>query len=622
MTRDAMTRHRAGFPTCQFLGQILFTYNTRIPPVGEFYLMRHSQFIRSWLLLVLCVCGGTSISRAEIRPEYLMDHDPEIHIAPPVKRFSPKLRELWLAALARPEADMQRMSADAIARGRRAGIPDLDSAAPRLAELLADEKSHPVVQVAAARALIALEAKQTAPDMAAAARKFGADLRQAAEPALAAWRYEPYIPDWEARLTAPTVRHRDLILAIRCLATIGREPAADRLLEIVHDPLPRTDVRIEAARAAGTLRDRGLERDVRRLTTGPAPSKFDRLCAVELLTRHSSDEAQSLLLKFAVDDEPAVAVVALARLIEIDPHLALPVAEHAMQSADMRVRERGAEAYVLLPDPLRVSVLAKLLDDPHPALRTSVCSSLLELAKRPELDRAVREAAVQMLASDHWRGEEQAALLLGTLDHEPSAPRFEELLDSPRAEVEIAAAWALKSLAIPEMLPDLLEKTQRRTELRTQSGPQPPALDEEVGHLFELFGKLKYAAAEPLLRQYVPKRQQMGTYSRAAAIWTLGHLHAGVPDEGLASQLFARAIDNGPPAEVYKVQIFSLVSIGRMKAVSQTEAIRQIYGLVVTSSYNAEIQRWVLMQLLGEPLPELISPIVSPGDWFLTPLDP
>jgi HEAT repeat protein len=584
--------------------------------------MSHSKFIRSWLLLVLSACGSASIVRAEIRPDYLMDHDPEIHVAPPVKEFSPKLRQLWLAALARPEADMQRMSADAIARGRRAGIPDLESAAPRLAELLADEKSQPVVQIAAARALIALAAKQTAPEMAAAARKFGADLRQTAEPALAEWRYDPFIADWEARLTAPATRHRDLILAIRCLAVIGREPAADRLLEIVHDPLPRTDVRIEAARAAGRLRDRGLERDVRKLMAGAAPSKFNRLCAVELLTRHAGEEAQSLLLKFAVDEEPAVAVVALARLIEIDPHLILPVAEHAMQSVDARVREQGAEAYVLLPDPHRISVLAKLLDDPHPALRRSICSSLLELASRPELDGPIREAAVQMLASNGWRGEEQAALLLGTLDHEPSAPRFEELLDSPRAEVEIAAAWALKSLAIPEMLPDLLDRTQRRTDQRSQSGPQPPALDEEVGHLFELFGKLQYAAAEPLLKQYVPKRQEMGAYSRSAAIWTLGHLHAGVPDEKLASQFLARAIDRGPPAEVYKVQIMSLVSIGRMKAVSQTEAIRQIYGLVVTSSYDAEIQRWVLMQLTGAPLPELISPIVSPGDWFLTPLDP
>ena len=63
-----------------------------------------------------------------------------------------------------------------------------------------------------------------------------------------------------------------------------------------------------------------------------------------------------------------------------------------MRNADARVRRRGAEAYILLPEPDRMAPLARLLDDPHPGVRRSITSALLELTHRPELQsrRATR----------------------------------------------------------------------------------------------------------------------------------------------------------------------------------------------------------------------------------------
>src|SRR5438046_10010436 len=100
----------------------------------------HRQSLPSFVapalrLIAVLICGG-SIARAEIRPEYLMDRDPQVVVPPPIKKFSPKLAALWMTALARPEVDMQRQTAEAIARGHVAGIPDLIAAAPRLTELL------------------------------------------------------------------------------------------------------------------------------------------------------------------------------------------------------------------------------------------------------------------------------------------------------------------------------------------------------------------------------------------------------------------------------------------------------------------------------------------------------
>jgi hypothetical protein len=210
------------------------------------------------------------------------------------------------------------------------------------------------------------------------------------------------------------------------------------------------------------------------------------------------------------------------------------------------------------------------------------------------------------------------------LDHEPCAPRITELLDSPRTEVEIAAAWALKSLAIAETLPVLLERTRRQTAARRQHEPLPAGIDEEVAHLFELFGVTKYAAAEPLLREHVPKQFDVGVFSRAAAIWSLGQLYAGVPDEKLGVQLIERARDLGrPPAdppEMLKVRQMSLVAIGQMKDLSRTADVQAMLSPEMPSSMDAEILRWVVMQLTGTPYPELQPQRIKIGDSFLEPL--
>ena len=347
---------------------------------------------------------------------------------------------------------------------------------------------------------------------------------------------------------------------------------------------------------------------------------MNRLCGIELIARHAGDDAVSLLKEFAVDAEPAVAAIALGRLIEIDPQLVLPLAEGAIRNADAKVRRHGAHAYVLLPDPERVAVLAGMLNDPHPGLRSSVCEWLYELSHISELDEPVRRCATEVLAADEWRGLEQAALLLAALDHKPAAPRLVELVDHRRAEVGIAAAWGAKMLAVPETFPALLAAAQQRTLLRSQAAPQPTSLDVQVAHLLELFGKTKYRDAEPLLRQYIPKSLIMGIHSRSAAIWSLGFLHEGAPDEDLAAQLMARMLDNGPPLpEFTPVKEMSAVTIGRMQAVSQAPALRKFMVPGISAGSLSLRIRWALIELTGEAIPELGPPRAGRRGWFLEP---
>jgi hypothetical protein len=577
------------------------------------------------LIALVLLHGGAAPARAEIRTSFLKDHDPEIHIPEPINVISPRLKLLWLEALSRPETDMQRMAADAIMRGHAFGISGLEDAIPRLETLLSSAATHPAARLAVARSLVELRATACAASMADSARLFGADLRQVIEPALAQWDYRPMRDVWKARLKVPQVRHSELMLAIRCLITARDESAAGALLEFVHDAERGADVRIEAARSAGMLAEHGLEADTRLLIArGNEATKLNRLCGVQLVARHAGDDAIGLLTEFAVDAEPAIAAIALGRLIEIDPHLALPLAAGAIQNADAKVRRHGARTYMLLPNPDRIGVLAGMLNDPHPELRSSVREWLYELARVPELDESVRRFTTAILAADDWRGLEQAALLLAALDHKPAAPRLVELVDYRRPEVRIAAAWGAKTLAVPETLPALLKTAQQRTETRMGPVAGPNDLDEQTAHLLEFFGKMRYREAEPLLRQYVPKVMPMGVHSRAAAIWSLGFLHEGVPDESLAETLMDRLRDpvEGQGAEWSSVKEMSAVSIARMKALSQVTPLRKFVGSMIRPDRQGMAIRWALMEMTGESIPEPKGSTLSDSAiWFLESLD-
>jgi hypothetical protein len=574
-----------------------------------------------WLLMLFT--SGSAPAWGEIRPEFEMEHDPEISLPAPVKEISARQAQLWLQALARPEADMQRMAAEAIVRGKANGMTGLEEAIPGLVAILKSPSSHPGVRVTVAQALVRLGAKEAAGAMASCAENDNVDLRQIVEPALAAWDYEPARGGWRSRLKGARVRHRDLLLAIRCLATVGDTAAAADLLAIANDRLRSPDIRAEAALATGILQDRSLEADALRLIAGDMPPLIDRLCAVRLLARHAGDDAQRMLAQFAVDGEPAVAVVALKRLLEIDPHLVLPLAEQALENPDAKVRQCGAEAYVRVPDSQRIARLARLLDDPHPGVRVSVRDSLYELAGRSELDGPIRMAAMDLLSGQKWRGLEQAALLLAALDHEPAAGRLVELLEFDRAEVSVAAAWSLKTLAVTETLPAMLEKAGRNAAL-CQRGGAPRWTDDQTAHLFEAIGRMKYADAEPLLLQHVPKKFALGVRARSAAIWSLGLLHEGIPDEALAGKLMERITDNGPPPappELDPVKHTSAVSIGRMKAISQAESLRQLITPTVPNHRVAMAVRWALIELTGEQVPGPEPQVIRGISSFLQPLN-
>ena len=584
------------------------------------------RLLLCWLT-VLCVTA-TALCAEEIRIDFVMERDPEITPVPTVMVFSPKVLPLWLEALARPEAQMQRMAAETIADARAFDLPDIEKAKPGLIKVVSADATNAAARFSAARTLIVMDAKDSAAVLFEASQKHGADLRQLVEPALAKWNHEPARKVWQKRLTTSGTRLRDLILAIRCVREVGDESSVESLLAIAHDPFRPLAARTEAVRSAGALKKSGLEANAQRFMGVVSPSVFNRLCAVALLAQHRSEAAHLLLFQLAQDAEPSVAAGALASLNGNDPSLVVSLAKNAMRSDDANVRREAVFALNAKPTPERVTAMARLLDDPHPNVRATVRENLFRLARVAEFDAPIRSAAMTVLAGDSWRGQEQATLLLGALDHKPAAGRFVELLESPRDEVLVSAAWGLRQLAVPETLPAMLDKATRQTELRKNPpGPPKPGLsmrlDAQVGLLFEAIGEMKYAPAEGLLRRYVPKDLILGEMSRSAAIWALGHLHANQPDEGLAMLLYGRLTEpsSAEPPEWDRVRDMSLVSMVRMKTRTQWEPIQQALGPRGDSDRMYLLFRWATQQMTGKILPEPKPTVATRTGWFLEPIE-
>lgn len=577
----------------------------------------HETFI-----ILACLLADSPARPAPLATDYAMESDPLLADTTVVKGYSETHLPLWLQALDRPEADLQRLAAESVAQSHLDGAPKMDQARPALLRIVSAEGTHPAARFTAARALIVLESREAAPQLFQAAQKYGGDVRHLVEPALAHWKHEPAYAVWRKRLDNAGTGHRDTMLAFRCLGEIQDETALPQLLAIAHAPL-RPDVeRLAAARACGQIKDAGLETEATKLSRTGA-TMIDRLCAVALLERHDSEPARALLLALALDPQPSIATAALSRLNALDVSLVLPLAEKAMQNSDSGVRREGARSYASRPTTERLKTLGKLLDDPHPGIRALVREEFRHLAGDPQWNDTVRQSALEALAAESWRGQETAALLLAGLDHKAAAPRLVALLDSPREEVMVASAWGLRKLAVPETLPAMLAKANYLTDVRTRQQRSFIPLDRQAAQLLEAFGQMKYKPAEPLMKRYIPKDYGMGEYSRSAAIWGLGKLHAGDPDPPLVSAIVGRVTESSMavPPEMSRVRLAGTIALGHMKAKSQAGVLRQMASSAGGGGIHYSALQWSLREMTGEELPNLPPVISFRGGWFLEPLE-
>jgi HEAT repeat protein len=382
-----------------------------------------------------------------------------------------------------------------------------------------------------------------------------------------------------------------------------------------------TAIRFEAAVAAGQLQDSGLLETAQKLAADTGTQAMvSRRVAACLLQSHRGPEPQQLLATLAVDQEAVVRIPALEILYAIDPELIQPLMDATLGSEDVQVRRWGAQALIAKPTVEKVSKLAPLLNDPDPSLRRYVCDALVELGGDEVLREAVLSEGRKVLAIDAWRGQEQATLLLVTLDDKSIAEQLVGLLSAKRPEVHVTAAWGLCELQVPATLEPMLSVFTTTSEAWKGNADDRQEVAFQLSYLAQAFGRMKFDPAEPLLRTYVPKNAGYHPTSRAAAIWALGWILAQRPDRELADRLLERMFDcYSMVPEDAQVGRMAATTLGRMKSDHTLDGLRQIAqreGLLTAMGIATS---WAIERITGEPIGEVPPIIEVQRDWLLSP---
>ncbi len=569
--------------------------------------MKLPFFLIAGSILLNGVVSGTVLIAGEAEetgqwfPPYLMFSDPALEVPKNPDVLPENIVELWRTALRGSDASHRLAAANDLSVAWSRGFEEVKAAVPELRKLLQDESE--TVRSIAARLLVELDAREAADELFNCSQKSGSQFRMLVEPALAKWNYQPVLSVWRSRFKDRSVFRRELIMACRGCGQEKDKQALEDLMKIVHSNDRSRDVRLAAAEAAGQIAESGLEQDARKLMETENSPLINRLCAVALLERHRSKQAQKLLVQLFDDSSAPVAAAAIRRLLEIDPALVLDLSPRAWKHSDVNIRQAAAECLDALPNADRLVNLAGHLHDPDPKLRDFIRGSLLKHVKNQEYKTVVVDRVVGVLNSDQWRGQEQACLILGQLEYEPAAERLVQLISSDRPEVMIASAWALKKIALESTLPAMLAQAQLQTS--RPKGENLQAVDRQVAHLFEAMAVMKYRQAIPLMRQYIPfqDRRRYQRLSRGAAIWGLGHLLADDQDDRFASQLMGRikAASSMKP-EIGVVVYMSTISLGRIKASSQLEGLKKLAEQSVSASREGQAAKWAIQQISGESI--------------------
>ncbi|MCC7192678.1 MAG: HEAT repeat domain-containing protein [Phycisphaeraceae bacterium] len=622
-------------------------------------------------IAALLLAGAVSLSAlaspsraapAPINPLIDQPHysDPAIVEPAPELEFHPRLAEVWGWALDQPSADTRRRAASAIADAYRRGDQSLRSFAGRLTILLDKQGQHPLVRLAAAEALITLDVRDAEVSLIAHNRADGMDMILLTDPALARWQAANIRQTWINRAIDPSLDRSIRQSAIQSLGAVRETQAYASLLKIVQDEKAEMTLRTAASSAAAACRpetETSLAVAQRFLEGSPAR----RLLAARLLASEKGDGAIAALLRLAVDADQAVAAKSLQRLLEIAPERVDELADTLLKSSDPNIRLLAVQGIVAQHRPERIKLVADALDDVALSVRQYARDQMILMDHDSALRPQVRAEAKRILKSDNWRGLEQAALIVGKLDDQAASSRLLELIKHQRPEVRLAAAAALRWIDDPETLAPILtyarEITEKTSELTQIEGEKmtayasqikhanslidqgrtdemPPRIeprllvrsaadtDRELVQYFCFFAKRRYAAAEPLLRSYVPKHSQPYGEGRGAAIYALGYLYENKSDASLAAALSARAVDNNPlDPEVAAVRRFSLITLGRMKASQGLGALNSIYRSAIESYHLRAAARWGIIHSTGKEVPPITSQKQMVTGWWLEPLD-
>jgi len=610
-------------------------------------------FVLSLLLPPDSVKAMDDVSPADIQAsiDWPMYDDPFLPEIPLIYVYDVRLKDIWSASLKQPDVETRRRAAYEIGIAFEKGMRDLDEFVQPLIAQMEAADAHPAMILAAARTLILLDAKSAADaifkhnELGAASgvmrggtignevRTGGIEFVLISDWALAKWKHVQAMEAWLKRAVNPATSPRVRSSAITSLGASGHALAAKVIISIaLNRQYEPQSMRLHAARAAAALRDGELGDDLAPLLDG---SLIDRLVAASLLQSHKDDAAIAVLLKLAEDAEPSVATLALERLLALKPESVWPMSAKLLRSDDATLRLIGAKAATIEGSAQAISTLAPMLDDLSPVVRTFVRDAMIQFDKVAALSPLVRDLATKHLQGSSWRAIEQAAIILGKVDHESSSPRLIELLAHKRGEVRMASIIALRRIALTDaaQLDAIVTHTGKEADVwlatmkRAMEQTHLPFIvngekDRELAQLLQLLGLARHMPAQKLMERFVPKKSGFWTEARSAAIWSIGLLYEDKANDHFTKEFVARLSDLNPnDPELLGVRRMAAVSLGRMKGQGGVKGLEVFYELERTSRQVGGACRWSLMRIKGIELPPLPARETTESGWFIQPLN-
>lgn len=590
--------------------------------------------------LILATFGILFIGQAVVAQDDIITDDWPMFADPPLidlqmaQKTSAQLIPTWIQALDVDEQELKLVAAKTIGKASALGVEGLDVTIDPLIAVVMDEDNRALVRHTAAMSLVQLNAKQAGEDLLELVKAGDFELSAIVEPAFAEWETAGAVEIWRTRIAEFQSKRQTSVslvrLAIAGLGKIGTDADRQSLVAIANDTEQNAVLRITAAYSiAATLSQPELEiAEQLAATTRVADQLIAALLASPKPSDQNRDRCLAVIKKLMNSKHATVQAIAYEALAKWNPVAVLEFGQQARDHFHFQVRDAYAHSLnQLIGD--HVDELASFLNDPHPQIRVQVREWLLIASKTDELLPSVILAMQAAIVSDQWRMQEQAMHIAVALDQKQVAIDIVKLLRSHRNEVIATSGWALRRLAATDALAPSLEYcTSLKVAFESEQLNYDSmfAVNEQVAHLFQMFGQMKYAKSMPLMHRFIRKNALIRYRVRASAVWAAGLIYEGdlYGDPKLEEILLERLNDDAPmPPEDNLVKRMACVSLARLGS-SGEETINSLWkyhGRTKPFGTLRDGTEYALQQLIDEKFPTPAPRSFSGGPWLLEPYE-
>ena len=212
--------------------------------------------------------------------------------------------------------------------------------------------------------------------------------RRIVEPELVKWKSDVALTLWRERLSGylsdanQVADQNQVLVAVEGIAVVGNEsdrPLLEALLSSERTLIP---MKFAASKALGQLVDSGLEVLAREtLDSGLVHAELN---AANLLSRHSSESAEKMLVEILETESAPAHGVAYRTLATTFPAKARALADRMIQHADNQVRRVAVQVADANEDRASLELQASALSDRNVGVRRLVRENLTRKAQNPE----------------------------------------------------------------------------------------------------------------------------------------------------------------------------------------------------------------------------------------------